>query len=489
MMSLYQTKTIRQIENTIFAEEIATESELMRRAGHAAFSKMRQKWPAAQRILVICGKGNNAGDGFVLAKEAYLCGLSVSVLILVEENDYRGAAKEALSACLSAGVSVASFDESVELVGDVIVDAIFGVGLSRDVSGVYQKAIEAINAVSMPVLSLDVPSGLAADTGSAFGCVVQAAMTVTFIALKTGLYTGKGAEYAGEIVHEDLAVPQRLFELFSPSAYLMASKSFTKPLPSRHRDAHKGDFGHVLIIGGDYGMGGAVCMAAEAALRVGAGLVSVATRPEHVGVVSGSRPEIMCHQIEKIDALKPLIAAASVIVIGPGLGRGEWSAALLEAVLQSNKPKVLDADSLNLLANIPKHSDEWILTPHPGEAGRLLHITTEAVQKDRFVAAESLVKKFGGVCVLKGAGTIVQSENMLPCVCAAGNPGMATAGMGDVLSGVIGGLLAQGLALVDAAKQGVMLHALAADAAAELGGERGLLATDLMLHLRRLVNE
>ncbi len=257
----------------------------------------------------------------------------------------------------------------------------------------------------------------------------------------------------------------------------------------RARDAHKADFGHVLVIGGDAGMGGAVRLSAESALRVGAGLVSVATHPEHVALVSGSCPEIMCHGIEKASALLPLLEKASVIVLGPGLGKSKWSRHLFElALAETDLPKVVDADALNLLSESPCTQHNWILTPHPGEAARLLQEDVEAVQADRIESANALANRFGGVVVLKGAGTIVQMENELPSICPYGNPGMATAGMGDVLSGVLGGLLAQHFSLLSSAKIGVLLHALAGDEAAKVQGERGLIATDLMTHLHRLVN-
>ncbi|MCB1828182.1 MAG: NAD(P)H-hydrate dehydratase [Coxiellaceae bacterium] len=265
-------------------------------------------------------------------------------------------------------------------------------------------------------------------------------------------------------------------------------EALQRSLPKRDRDAHKGRFGHVLIIGGDYGMGGAVRMAAEAACRAGAGLVSVATRPEHVCVVSTDRPEIMCHQVQKSEDLTPLIEKATVIVIGPGLGKTDWAKMLLEKVLNASQPKLLDADALNLLSNQPKRSNQWVLTPHVGEAARLLDINVNDVQEDRDNTAKHLQEKYGGIIVLKGAGTIVQGPEGESAICTAGNPGMASGGMGDVLSGVIGGLLAQGLPLLKAAELGVLVHAMAADKAAEVGGERGLLATDLMNYIRLLVN-
>nr|MCH9743897.1 NAD(P)H-hydrate dehydratase [Gammaproteobacteria bacterium] len=260
-------------------------------------------------------------------------------------------------------------------------------------------------------------------------------------------------------------------------------------LPRRSKDTHKGNNGHVLVIGGDYGMGGAVRLASEAAARVGSGLVTVATRPEHVTIVSGSRPEIMCHQVTCREDLLPLLERATVVAIGPGLGKGEWGRELLEAVVESQLPMVLDADGLNILSEKPFTHEQWVLTPHPGEAARLLGISNKEIQADRFTAISHIIEKYHGVCVLKGAGTLVKSFNQShELICPAGNPGMATGGMGDILSGVIAGFVAQGLSLAKAAEIGVLVHSVAGDMAAEKGGERGLLATDLMDFLRELVN-
>lgn len=264
----------------------------------------------------------------------------------------------------------------------------------------------------------------------------------------------------------------------------LLSKQF---LP-RDKNAHKGDFGHVLIVGGDYGMAGAVRLCAEAALRSGAGLVSVATRPEHIAIVTGACPEIMCHAITRSDDLLPLLKKASVIVCGPGLGQSDWSKKLFETVLQEAKPMVLDADALNLLAQVPTKKSHWILTPHVGEAARLLKSNTTDIQKNRLESTQQLLKNYGGVVVLKGANSIIQQENELPAICNAGNPGMATAGMGDVLSGIIGGLLAQHFSSFAAAKTAVMLHATAGDLSAKESGERGMIATDLLCQVRKLVN-
>lgn len=266
----------------------------------------------------------------------------------------------------------------------------------------------------------------------------------------------------------------------------MNVQDLSRLLPKRSADAHKGRHGHVLLIGGNHGTPGAILMAGRAALRSGAGLVTVATRAEHAVALSMAQPELMSHGVERKTQLAPLIERANVIAIGPGLGQDEWAQAMLGAVLQSRQPQVWDADALNLLAQEPVRSERWVLTPHPGEAGRLLGCSTAEVQRDRLQAAQQLQARYGGVAVLKGTGTVVQGSATQ--ICPYGNPGMAVGGMGDVLAGVIAALIAQGLSLESAAHAGVLAHALAGDAAAQLGGERGLLPEDLIAQLRRVLN-
>ncbi len=269
----------------------------------------------------------------------------------------------------------------------------------------------------------------------------------------------------------------------------LAWAKLKKNLPKRALNSNKGDFGHILVVGGDYGMAGAVRMAAEAALRVGAGLVSVATHAEHVPIVNADRPEIMCHSVRSLEDLEPLLARATVLVVGPGLGKSAWSQELFNVLLACKQPKIIDADGLNLLSEKSLQSEHWVLTPHPGEAARLLNLTVAEIQQNREDSVQKLQNRYGGIAVLKGFGTLVCTAQSEIFICKAGNPGMSTAGMGDVLSGVIGGLAAQKLSLAEAAKTGVLIHSLAADMAAADKGERGLLANDLFPYLRKLVNE
>ena len=283
-------------------------------------------------------------------------------------------------------------------------------------------------------------------------------------------------------------MPPEIPANFATAARLLRAAQLSEALRPRHANAHKGENGHVLCVGGDVGMGGAMHLCAEAALRSGAGLVSVATRTEGVAALVAVRPEAMTHAVEEAAALLPLLARADVVALGPGLGRSAWGRTLFEAVVASNKPLVLDADGLSLLAEQPRTLPQAILTPHPGEAARLLNCTNEQVQQDRFAAIDELVRRFHCTVVLKGAGTLVAAPGEITAVIDAGNPGMATGGMGDVLTGVIAALQAQRLSRFDAAVYGALLHSAAGDAAAHADGERGLLPSDLFSQLRRLGN-
>lgn len=485
-LPLYSVAQVRQLDSFAIASGISG-STLMVRAGAAAFAALRTRWPQARRIVVLCGVGNNAGDGFVLARLARAVGFEVSVLQVGDVSVVQGDALQALNDYRAAGGVSQGFVASEVAAADVLIDALFGTGLTREVSGEWRAAIEAMNAAALPVLALDLPSGLHADSGAVLGVAVRAAVTVTFIARKQGLYTGAGRVQSGRVIFDDLGVPPQVYAGVTPDALLLANEALTDWLPLRARDANKGRFGHVLVVGGEQGMSGAVRLAAEAAARVGAGLVSIATRAAHAAVLSAARPELMCHGVERATQLTPLLGRANVIAIGPGLGQGEWARELLGRALDTQLPLVVDADALNLLALEPLQRDNWILTPHPGEAARLLQCGTADIAADRYHAVRELAARYGGVAVLKGAGTLIAHQGMPVMVCDAGNPGMASGGMGDVLTGVIAALLAQGLPLFEAAQAGVLAHALAGDAAAR-DGERGLLAADLLPCLRRIVN-
>ncbi len=483
---LYRAEQVRELDRIAIEDFAIPGITLMERAGGAAFKLMRWRWSRAQDITVLCGTGNNGGDGFVVARLAQESGLTVRVLQLGDPRKIRGDARTAMEAYLNVGGAVETYDGLPEFT-DLIVDGALGTGLERDVKSEWAQALEAVNNHSAPVLALDIPSGLHSDTGAVLGVALKADATITFIGLKQGLFLNEGPELCGRVYFNSLEVPPEVYAGQRPSARRMDWRQQSSLLIPRSRIAHKGSFGHVLVIGGEQGYAGAARMAAEAAARTGAGLVSVATRPEHAAVLNMGRPELMCHGVAESADLAPLLERATVIAIGPGIGQSEWARGLLSRVLESPLPLVVDADALNLLAAEPIKRDHWILTPHPGEAARLLGCTTHEIQADRLDSVQRLQQRYGGVALLKGAGTLVAAgTDELVAVCSEGNPGMASGGMGDVLTGVIASLLAQGHSAADAARMGVALHAAAADRAA-VQGEWGLLAGDLMPEIRALL--
>ncbi len=487
-LPLYRASQVRELDRIAIEEEGIAGICLMERAGKAIFTLLSSHWPQAYRIIVLCGTGNNGGDGYVLARLAYLAGHSITVLQVGEMSRLKGDARLAFEAMTQVGLKTQPFSESQLLEGDVLVDALLGTGLDREVAGKWRTVIEAVNRRTCPLIAVDIPSGLQADTGTVLGVAVKADITVTFIGLKQGLLTGMGPDYCGKVYFDDLQVPATIYQSIHSTVTRLDDDCLKTALPERSRTAHKGQFGHVLIIGGDNGMTGAVRMAAEAAARVGAGLISVATRHAHAIGLNLTRPEIMSHGVETVEELTVLLDKITVIAIGPGLGQSSWGHTLLEAVKTIKKPIIIDADALNLLAQTPFHfSNNIILTPHPGEAARLLKISTADIQADRFAAIRDLQHRFGGIWVLKGSGTLVVNVDDQISLCTRGNPGMASGGMGDILTGVIAGILAQGFSTFEAANLGVYLHAKAADQAAQIG-ERGLLATDLLPWLRHYAN-
>ena len=483
-VELYTAAQVRELERLALAEQGIPSLTLMERAGADAFAALRARYPEARRLLVLCGGGNNAGDGYVLARLAQQAGLEVRVSVLADPGQLKGDTATCARRYLRTGPVTSAFAPDG---AEVIIDALLGSGLNRPVTGAFATAIELSNQSGIPTLALDLPSGLNADTGACMGNAIRAAATITFIGLKRGLFTAQGPEYCGDILYRDLATPATIRAAVNADACLIDHQEVAHNLLARRRDAHKGHHGHVLVVGGDYGYQGAALLAACAAARSGAGLVTVATRPEHARTVPLYQPELMSAAVHTGPDLAPLLNRASVVAIGPGLGQSDWACALLAAVLQTRLPLVVDADALNLLAFEPQRRANWVLTPHPGEAARLLGVTTAELQADRFAAVSSLQDKFGGVVVLKGAGSLVAAAAGPRYLNPTGNPGMATAGMGDVLTGLIAGLLAQGLAPEVAARGGVYLHGHAADLCAAQG-ERGLLAGELLPMLRTLVN-
>ena len=485
-IALYSTAQARGLDAHAINELKIPGYLLMKRAGEAALRYLRTRYPVAHRVVIVCGAGNNAGDGYVLARFAQAAGLTVTVLSASDPGALKGDARQAHADLRASGGTVRPFDAAQLNEGEVIVDALLGTGLSGSVRADLLPVIRAINAAGLPVFALDVPSGLDADTGTALGEAIRAEATVTFGALKTGLFLGDGPEFAGTVFFDDLELATEPAQ--QPRLTRIVEAEIHAALPRRPRAANKGDFGRVLIVGGGVGMPGAVRLAGEACLRSGAGLVTIATAPENVSAIVAGRPELICAALTSEAVLAEAMARADLIAVGPGLGRTAWARDALNQVLGSRKPLVVDADALNLLAEMKAPARAgWILTPHPGEAGRLLGMTARDIQRDRLAALEQLVARFDGTVVLKGAGTLVGARGRIPGLCERGNPGMATAGTGDVLTGTIAGVCAQCGDPWAAARVGVLVHAMAGDAAAR-SGERGVLASDLVRELQHCVN-
>lgn len=519
---LFTAAQVRAIDQRLIAAGTPGMT-LMQRAAEAGLTALRLRWREVSAVIVVCGAGNNGGDGHVLAGLVRRTGTSVHLLQIGDPAGLTGDARQAADNAAALGVRAVAYtsQDLSALIAQyrndaaVIVDAMLGTGFHGELSGDFADAAVQINASGQPVLAMDIPSGLHADTGHVNGVAVKASTTVTFIARKRGLYTGSGPGYAGDIVFDDCGADPAAVGAEAPAARTVAVSLIKSVLRPRDRSAHKGHAGSVLVIGGDAGFGGAAMMAAEAAARCGAGTVSLLTRPMHVPAMLARRPEIMVCGLDawQGDAgllAKQLVEKATVLVIGPGLGQSAWSRQLLQnsmmwAVLL-DKPLVLDADALNLAAQDDRFWTEsatvqqrksWIITPHPGEAARLLATTAGQVQADRFAAITQLQARTGTQCLLKGAGSLMafapdtdsarDSAEQID-VCTEGNPGMASGGMGDILTGVIAALMAQGLSSADALRCGVCAHGEAADQAVSAIGERGLLATDLLPWLSRVLN-
>jgi len=484
---LYCAAAVRELDRRAVERQGIAGYTLMQGAAAAAWHELQRRWPAAERIVVVCGNGNNGGDGYVLARLAQAAGRRVG-LFAVGGAPARGDAVRAHADWLAAGGQVAPLEPRALEGAEVVVDALLGIGLARPVEGRMAEAIAVINAAGAGgagILALDLPSGLDSDSGQVRGAAVRADLTVCFIARKLGLYTAEGPAQAGTLVIADLAVPAAVHDGLRPEAQRLDAADLRAWLAPRRRTAHKGRHGHVLVVGGDHGMAGAALMAGRAALRAGAGLVSVATRSRHAAALAAAQPELMVYGVDTAAELAPLLARASVVAVGPGLGLAAWGRALFGGLLDGARPLVVDADALNLLALEPTMRRDWILTPHPGEAARLLGCSTAAVQADRLAALRTLEQRYGGVVVLKGSGSLISA--MPPYCCPYGNPGMAVGGMGDALTGIIAALVAQGLLHPAAAAAGTLVHALAGDRAAA-AGERGLLPSDLIAELRHYVN-
>jgi NAD(P)H-hydrate epimerase len=512
---------------------------LMRRAGEAVADLLLRRWPNAvgAPVLVVAGKGNNGGDGFVAARKLLQAGVQVRVTLLARAADLKGDAARAHRDYLAAGGAVIellsedAIDSAFHAQPPVaVVDAIFGTGLNAEVRGLARRVIEAVNSLGAPIVAIDIASGVNADSGAVMGAAIKASLTVTFGYAKYGHASYPGAGLAGDLEIAEIGFAPAAIGEVAPRGRLIEVADAAALLHPRTLDSHKGTYGHPLIVAGGRGKSGAAVLASRGALRSGAGLVTAAIPESIAAIVAAGQPELMTEPLsdfegrfatpQAIDRLKSLAGGMSALVAGPGIGVSDATRQLVEWLIgegaQPDRPLLLDADALNLVAahgtstSTPAHAlvgaleaellksrpgtvrgpamlksahGPVVLTPHPGEMARLLGISTAAVNADRIGAARRLVDLTGAAVLLKGARTVIATPDGALSINSSGNPGMATPGMGDVLSGIVGALLARGMAPGDALVLGAFAHGLAADRLAERIGPVGYLAGDLAAEL------
>lgn len=480
-MYLYDKEAVYRLDKAAVRHDGLVEVELMHRAGQGVWQAIGERWPSLSSITVFAGSGNNGGDAYVVALLAREQGVEVQLIHTGNLTGQSETARHFRELWHQAGGETDLWNQQA-IVGDLIVDGLLGIGLSRQLDDEAQSLIQHINACSVPKVAIDIPSGLNADTGVAQPCSVLADLTVTFIGKKVGQYLADGPDYCGELLFDDLGVSSQVKSGEPPALYVIESGNILLP-EKRKQNSHKNQFGHLLIIGGDRGMSGATMLAAQAALRAGAGLVSVLVHPECLSHLSAV-PELM---VESWDQIEGKLDQASVILVGPGLGQSKAAKSCLQALLSVKKPLVIDASALDSHFLISLKSDRVVITPHPGEAASLLSLTTAEVQSDRMQASQRLVDKFEVVSVLKGSGTLVQQKGSIPVINVRGNPGMAVAGMGDVLAGLVAAFLGQNLTPFEAAQSAVLIHALCAEEYALDKDEAGLIASDISQLVPRIL--
>jgi NAD(P)H-hydrate epimerase len=491
--SLFRAEAVRELDDLAIRALKISPFELMQRAASSILNELVEEYGVPTLLHVFCGSVNNGGDAYIVASMAAEKNIPVRIYEIGEPKKRSEATKLARSLCTEGSPEFLEFSPSCNLSEGIIVDGLLGTGFKGELNKSFDKVIQSINSCSLPILSIDIPSGLCSNTGAVSSIATRADLTVTFIGAKQGLFTGRGPEFSGDVIFDSLDVPKSVFEEKNPSAELLSLEQLLELMPDAGSSAHKHNRGHCMTIGGDLGTGGACLLAAQASLIIGSGLSSLATRPEHVSASLVRQPEIMACGVLSGQELEPLLLKPSVLVIGPGLGRSSWSEQMLQKAMATDLPLVVDADALNILADGRVVSDfssrSWVITPHSGEAARLLGITSSEVESDRFATVLRLQEKYNATVILKGPGTIISSlcgETIK--ICPYGNSGMATGGMGDILSGIIGGLIAQGMSVLEASELGVCLHSSAADQAAELFGRRGLVAGEIFDYLRSLLN-
>ncbi|AAZ27877.1 bifunctional ADP-dependent NAD(P)H-hydrate dehydratase/NAD(P)H-hydrate epimerase [Colwellia psychrerythraea] len=504
--SVYTANQVLKNEANVARSQGIAMYELMHSAGAAVFTQLSLSWPNAKHLLILCGKGNNGGDGFVVAKLAHQAKIKVSVLLTCDVSQLKGDALSAYQAMIFAGVSLIVEDrvnkhaESLAIIndfsGEVIVDALFGIGFTGQLTPRLQEFVTSINHQKAKVISIDVPSGLCATTGevqgeSIEGQAIIADITLTFIVYKQGLLTGQAANFVGELFLAPLAMNNAFTKQVQTNNHYAQYKL---PLnqPKRLPSSHKGDSGLLLTIGGSDTMPGAIRLASESALRCGAGLVAVSCHKNNQMFIMNGRPELMlAPETSALLEASTQLYKAKAYLVGPGLGQSDQAKQLFELISKTsqtqNKTTVIDADALILLSETKQQCNHWVLTPHPKEAAALLQCDVASIEADRFSAVRAIAKQYGGICLLKGAGTLI-SDGERVVINNSGNSGMASGGMGDVLSGIISALVMQSDNNFYSTCLAAYIHGAAADIIANKNGQRGLLASDLFIPLQQLLN-
>lgn len=497
---------MRELDRTAIEQYGIPGLLLMESAGLQVVHHAERRFGAwrGKRVLVLCGGGNNGGDGMVVARHAAQRGATVLAVLTTAPDKVSGDARLNLQIAHNLGLvrPIQTIDDLSTIWNstqwDLVVDALLGTGVKGEVRGLTADIIRFFASSSVPIVAVDIPSGIDADTGAVCGCAMRARLTVTFGAMKVGIAVYPGAEYAGEVIVADIGIPAAAVERASITRRLITREQVYEWLPRRSLDAHKGRFGHVLVVGGSIGLAGAPMLAAEAGLRVGAGLCSVAVPRSIYAPAASTLREAMVYPVpeapegclgaDAADALKPLLERVNVLAIGPGWSTHPPARKMLRCLLNiAQVPCVIDADALNSIALepdiLPAQHPPLVLTPHPGEMARLMGTDTATVQANRLEVAKTAARRFGATVVLKGARTVVATAEGKLWVNPTGNPGMATGGSGDVLTGVIAALLAQGLDAETGAAAGVYIHGLAGDIATEESSQAGITAGDIILRL------
>jgi NAD(P)H-hydrate epimerase len=468
---------------------------LMERAAYSVYKYITDNFDRKSKVLVVVESGNNGGDGIASARLLYLAGYDVEIYHIDEVRRHSEGFEYQLNIARNLGLR---FADEIEGSYDIVIDGIFGVGLSRAVLGAHAKTIQLINDLDAYKISIDIPSGIDSNTGFVMGTAFHADTTITFGLMKLGLLMGVGCEYAGKIILADIGVPHQAVDYVEPKLYSYDESDVERYLPYRKLDSHKGSYGKVGVIGGCKNMAGAPMFSAEAAYRMGCGLVRICTTEENREIIQSRLPEAMLNTYDPEDkasireALKNLLKWSDVIVLGPGLGRSTYAQYIVEKVLRDFKEQIIiDADALNIISEnldmLDNTDADVIITPHLMEMSRLNGEKTGEIKENKYEVAKQFAKAHNVCVVLKDARTIVSDGGYQAYINVTGNNGMATAGSGDVLTGVIAGLYAQGLSAFDAAKLGVCIHGFAGQEAAIKHGRYSMIAGDIVKSITRVL--